>query len=64
MSCVADDSVPAFLNDVQGTDTQALARAVHVTYGGSLVTWAVDGRGTVRARLTHDIAAVLQPHRP
>lgn len=47
-----------------GTDVDRLARAVHLTFNGSLVAWALDAAGatapeTVRA----DITTVLSPHR-
>ena len=37
----------------------ALARAVDVTYNGSLITWAVDPEGPLAARLEEDLRALL-----
>jgi AcrR family transcriptional regulator len=41
------------------TDVPRLARAVHVAYNGSLVTWAVGGSGALEAALRADLYAVL-----
>jgi AcrR family transcriptional regulator len=44
-------------------DPDALARAVHVAYNGSLVAWALGGRGALAAAIDHDVRAVLAPWR-
>ncbi|MDQ6617989.1 MAG: TetR/AcrR family transcriptional regulator [Actinomycetota bacterium] len=42
--------------------TAALARAVHTAYNGSLITWAVDGQGSLGQWISSDIGAVLAPY--
>ncbi len=44
-------------------DLDALARAVHVSYNGALVTWAVDGDGRLEDSLRSDLEAVIAPWR-
>lgn len=44
-----------------GTDPTALARAVEVAYNGSLITWALDGRGSLADAVRADVAFVLAP---
>lgn len=44
------------------TDPVALARAVHVTFGGSLIAWALDGAGPLEETLCADLRALLMPH--
>jgi AcrR family transcriptional regulator len=46
-----------------GADPGALARALHVAYNGSLITWAVAGRGALEEALRADLEAVLAPWR-
>ena len=43
------------------TKPAALARALEVTVGGSLMSWAVHQEGTATAWMTHDLEALLQP---
>ena len=38
-----------------------LARAIEVTVGGSLMSWAVHQEGTATARIKHDMDALLRP---
>ncbi len=38
-----------------------LARAIEVTVGGSLMSWAVHQEGTATAWITHDMDALLRP---
>ena len=49
-------------------DPRAAAHALHVTYNGSLVTWAIDPRGRLLERLRADLDATLDawaaPPRP
>jgi AcrR family transcriptional regulator len=40
-------------------DTRALADAVHATYQGALLDWAVDRRGTPARRVRAALAAIL-----
>lgn len=47
----------------RSTDTAALARAVYVAYNGSLLAWALDGRGGIGPWLAEDLAAVVEPYR-
>jgi AcrR family transcriptional regulator len=44
-------------------DPDALARVLHVAYNGSLITWAVAGRGALEESLRLDLEAVLAPWR-
>lgn len=45
------------------TDAVALARAVHVTFNGSLIAWALDGEGPVEETVEADLRALLAAHR-
>lgn len=45
------------------TRTDDLADAVHTTYQGALLTWAVDGRGRLRPWVRRHVEATLAPHR-
>ncbi|MDQ1401624.1 MAG: hypothetical protein QOK20_3556 [Acidimicrobiaceae bacterium] len=38
-----------------------LARVVYTTYNGSLISWAIGGRGSLGKWVTSDIGAVLAP---
>lgn len=44
-------------------DTARLARAVATTYNGTLITWALDGAGTLPDRLADEIRFLLAPYR-
>ncbi|GAA4062851.1 TetR/AcrR family transcriptional regulator [Actinomadura miaoliensis] len=45
-------------------DTAALARAVHVTYNGTLILWALDPGGAPLADTVHaDLDGLLAPYR-
>jgi hypothetical protein len=46
-----------------GADPDGLARALHVAYNGSLITWAVGGHGALEESLRADLEAVLAPWR-
>jgi AcrR family transcriptional regulator len=48
----------------RGVDAQALARAIEVTVGGSLMAWAIYQEGSAGAWIRHDLDALLQVHRP
>jgi AcrR family transcriptional regulator len=56
-----DDAVAA--GELGPCDTARLARTVHVTYNGSLITWAVHREGAVEEWLDADLDAVLSPAR-
>lgn len=45
------------------TDAVALARAVHVTFSGSLIAWALDGEGPVEETVEADLRGLLAAHR-
>ena len=40
----------------------ALARAIEVTVGGSLMSWAIHQQGSAAAWVRHDVTALLAPH--
>ena len=44
-------------------DTGRLARAVRVTFSGSLVVWALEREGSIAARLRDDLELLLRPYR-
>jgi AcrR family transcriptional regulator len=46
----------------RGTDVLALARAVEVTVGGSLLAWAFHQEGSARLSMRQDLRAALDPH--
>ena len=56
-----DDAVAA--GELEPCDTGRLARAVQVTYNGSLVTWAVHREGGVEDWLREDLDRLLSPAR-
>ena len=41
-----------------------LADLVYTTYNGALITWAIDGTGSLERWLEDRLDAVLAPHRP
>ncbi len=45
-------------------DPVALADTLYTTYNGALVTWAIDGRGTLARWLGERLDRVLAPHLP
>lgn len=45
--------------ELHAPDPQAAAHALQVTYNGALLTWAIDPRGPLLARLRADIEATL-----
>jgi AcrR family transcriptional regulator len=47
--------------ELHAGDARATARALHVTYNGSLLTWAMDPGGTLERRLRADLEATLDP---
>ena len=44
------------------TDIRSLAKSVYITYNGALITWAIDGNGTLRQWLRQSLDATLEPH--
>ena len=44
------------------TKPAALARALEVTVGGSLMSWAVHQEGTATSWIVHDLDELLRPH--
>lgn len=50
-------------SELRPCDTTALARALHVTYNGTLITWAIFREGELTSRLRQDIEFILQPFR-
>jgi AcrR family transcriptional regulator len=46
---------------VASTDAAALARAIEVTVGGSLMAWAVHQEGTATSWMAHDMEMLLRP---
>jgi AcrR family transcriptional regulator len=50
--------------ELRSCDTTALATTVHTAYSGALITWAVEGRGSLSAWLRARLDAVLGPYRP
>jgi AcrR family transcriptional regulator len=53
----------AAAGELQAADTAALARTVYAAYNGALLTWAIDGSGTLQAWLRDHLDAVLAPYR-
>ena len=50
--------------DLVPSDTARLAQAVYTTYNGALVSWAIDGDGTLPAWLRRELDTLLAPYRP
>lgn len=50
--------------ELVGTDTGPLTMAVYTTYNGALLTWAIDGTGSLTRWMRRSIDATLAPHRP
>lgn len=49
---------------VADAEPAALARAIEVTVGGSLMAWAIHQEGTCRAWVRQDLEALLKPYLP
>ena len=45
--------------ELTARDPESCAHALHVTYNGSLLTWAIDPRGPLEQRLRADLEATL-----
>jgi AcrR family transcriptional regulator len=50
--------------ELRPCDTAALARAIHVTYNGTLITWAIFRHGQLASRLRQELEFILEPFRP
>jgi AcrR family transcriptional regulator len=67
---VAREQIRLLLNaaveqgELKPCDTAALARAVHVTYNGTLITWAIFRHGRLGSRLRQELEFILEPFRP
>lgn len=44
-------------------DTKTLARAIHVTYNGTLITWAIFRQGRLASQLRRELEFILKPFR-
>ena len=49
--------------ELRSCDTKSLARAIHVTYNGTLVTWAIFRQGRLAYRLRQELEFILKPFR-
>lgn len=50
--------------ELRPCDTTSVARAIHVTYNGTLITWAIFRQDELASRLREEIEFILQPFRP
>jgi AcrR family transcriptional regulator len=49
--------------ELKPCDTKRLADALHVTYNGALITWAILRRGSLTGHLRRELEFILEPHR-
>ena len=49
--------------EVRPCDTESLARAIQVTYNGTLITWAIFRQGRLASRLRQELQFILKPFR-
>jgi AcrR family transcriptional regulator len=56
-----DSAVKA--RELKPCDTDKLARAVQVTFGGGLIAWAIERTGTAVGWLRDDLQMLLEPYR-
>jgi AcrR family transcriptional regulator len=49
--------------ELEPCDTASLASALHVTYNGALITWAILRRGSLARHLRRELEFVLAPYR-
>ena len=49
--------------DLVHHDPTGLARLVYAIYSGAMVTWTMDGRGTLQRWIQSHVEAAMQPHR-
>jgi AcrR family transcriptional regulator len=50
-------------DELKPCDTKQLADALHVTYNGALITWAILRRGSLTQHLRRHVEFTLEPHR-
>jgi AcrR family transcriptional regulator len=50
--------------ELRPCDTRTLARAIHITYNGTLITWAIFRQGRLASRLRQELEFTLRPFRP
>jgi AcrR family transcriptional regulator len=50
--------------ELEACDTRRLARAVHVTYSGALITWAIMRTGDIDRFLHDELEFLLERYRP
>jgi AcrR family transcriptional regulator len=50
--------------ELRPCDTTSLARAIHVTYNGTLITWAIFRQDRLASSLRQEIEFILEPFRP
>jgi AcrR family transcriptional regulator len=48
--------------ELKPCDAQRLAQLVHVTYGGSMLDWAIYREGSVADRVRRDLQTLLKPY--
>lgn len=49
--------------ELRPCDTTSLARAIHVTYNGALITWAIFREGPLASHLRQELEFILRPFR-
>ena len=57
LAALVADAVAA--GELTARDPETAAHALHVTYNGSLLTWAIDPRGPLEQRLRADLETTL-----
>jgi len=62
IAALVTDAVQAHLL-AAGTLPEALAADLWAAYCGAMVTWAIDGTGTLRDWITEHLERILAPHR-
>jgi AcrR family transcriptional regulator len=48
--------------EIQADDTKRLTEAVYVTYSGTLLAWAIDGKGSLAAFMKRHLNDLLTPY--
>ena len=48
--------------ELVATDTRRLSAAVHTTYNGALITWALTGKGKLPTWVKREVAFALEPY--
>jgi hypothetical protein len=68
-ACVAREQIRLLLDaavehgELKQCDTKNLARAIHVTYNGTLITWAIFRQGRLASQLRRELEFILKPLR-